>query len=402
MQGPDRRARGELSERLRLRQGEIEEVARARVRAIADPGEISDPAYAEGLAAATTAALEYGLAALGASEEQAPAVPVALIAQARFAARNGVGLDTVLRRYFAGYALLGDFLVAEAAELELPTVVLKRLMRVQAGAFDRLLVVISEEHARERRPASPSTERRRLDVVQRLLAGEPLDTAELRYPFEAHHLGLLCRGPKTEEFLRELAASADRVLLAVRPNPETLWAWFGGMRPSDAGELSELAARRAPAGAAIAIGESAKGLAGWRLTHRQAATALPIAVRGPEPTVRYADVALVAAALKDELLATSLRRLYLEPLESMRDGGAIARESLRAYFAAEHNVSSAAAMLGVSRTTLVGRLRAAEAAIGRTLSSCRSELEVALGLDEENRRFVHFSGHIGQADPAAR
>ena len=30
-----------------------------------------------------------------------------MLAQARSAARNGVSLDTVLRRYFAGYSLLG-------------------------------------------------------------------------------------------------------------------------------------------------------------------------------------------------------------------------------------------------------------------------------------------------------
>ena len=43
-------------------------------------------------------------------------------------------------------------------------------------------------------------------------------------------------------------------------------------------------------------------------------------MRGPEPFVRYVDVALLAAVLQDDLLATSLRKLYLEPLEAERDG----------------------------------------------------------------------------------
>lgn len=373
-------ARAELAERLRARREEIDEALRASVRSIADPGEVADPAYAEGLAAAIAAALEYGLAALEASAGRAPEVPIALIGQARLAARNRVGIDTVLRRYFAGYALLGDFLVEAGAELELPGATLKRLMRTQAAAFDRLLAAISEEHAREGRPSPPSAERHRLRLVQRLLAGEPTDAAELRYPFEAHHLGLLCRGPKAEELARELAAGADRSLLAVRPDPETLWTWLGGIRPLDASELSELAARRAPADTVIAIGEPGEGLGGWRLTHRQAAAALPVASRGPEPIVRYADVALFAAARQDELLAVSLRRLYLEPLEAARDGGEIARKTLRAYIACDRNASSAAAAIGVSRNTIAQHLRAIEAAIGTSISSCAPQLEVALHL----------------------
>jgi hypothetical protein len=44
-----------------------------------------------------------------------------LLVQARLAARSDVSLDIVLRRYFAGYSLLGDFLVGEADRLGWPT-----------------------------------------------------------------------------------------------------------------------------------------------------------------------------------------------------------------------------------------------------------------------------------------
>ena len=48
-----------------------------------------------------------------------PQVPLAAVAQARRAASLGVGLDTVLRRYVAGHAILEDFVMQEADPSEL-------------------------------------------------------------------------------------------------------------------------------------------------------------------------------------------------------------------------------------------------------------------------------------------
>ena len=62
---------------------------------------------------------------------------------------------------------------------------------------------------------------------------------------------------------------------------------------------------------------------------------MPVAERRGQSLVRYVDVALQAAIVRDDLLATSLRQIYLAPLEKARDGGEVARETLRAYFAAE-------------------------------------------------------------------
>ena len=354
---------------------------RARVYGIADPGEAADPAYVEGLRVAVTVALEYGLAVPEASEENPPAVPVALLAQARLAARNRIGLDTVLRRYLAGYTLLGDFLVHEAAEAGLPSAVLKDVLQAQAERFDRLLAAVSEEHAREV-PAPASSEHRRLRIVQSLLAGKPVDPAELRYPFDGFHVGLVAVGPRAQGTVRQFAATLDRVLLAVCPEPHTVWAWLGGADPSN--PLSSPDASTAPGSprTVLAIGEPAKGLTGWRFTHRQAVGALPVASRGEQPHVKYVDVALFAAALTDELLATTLRRSYLEPLERGPDRGKVARGTLRAYFATGRNVSSSASLLGVNRNTVRSRLRAIEEAIGRSVPSCAMELEIALRLGD--------------------
>ena len=221
-----------------------------------------------------------------------------------------------------------------------------------------------------------------MELIERLLAGERLDTAELGYELDANHLGLLVSGPGAERALAALARSLDARLLCL-PRPEgVLWAWLGQRSPLDPKEAQRLVEELRPRPAAIALGEPGEGAEGWRLTHRQARAALAVALRSPEAVTRYADVALLASVLQDELLATSLRRIYLEPLETERDGGEVLRETLRAYFAAGRNVSSAAIALNINRRTLSSRLGTAETLIGRPLEECASELQMALRLDE--------------------
>jgi hypothetical protein len=375
------RARAELSARLRERRPEIERAVLDRVYGVAEADDSLDPTYLEGLRSACSAALEYALGAIERGEEQATPLPPVLLAQARLAARNGIGLDTVMRRYSAGYVLLSDFLVEEAERSGMQGQGLQRLLRSQ-GSLDRLLAAVGEEYAREEGERPGSSDQRRAERIERLLAGELLDASGLEYDFEGHHLGLIAKGPGAEEALKGLAAAHDRRLLVVCREEDIVWAWLGSRREIEMEELARhLSATWSPQ-IALAIGEPGEGPSAWRLTHHQARAALPIALRRPEPFARYADIALLAAILEDDLLATSLRRLYLEPLEAERDGGEALRETLRAYFAAGCNVSSAAACLGVSRPTVASRLSTVEAQIGRPLGIASAELEAALRLHD--------------------
>jgi hypothetical protein len=371
----------ELHERLQARKGEIEQAIITRVYAISDPSGVSDPGYAEGLRAAVGAAIDYGLEGIQSSERNPPLIPPALLVQARIAARSGVGLDTVLRRYFAGYALLGDFLIEEARE-RMQGEALKRLLRLQASLFDRVLAAVSEEHRRDGQSRPDTSERRRYEVVQRLLDGELLDATELAYDLEAIHLGVVAQGPDAADSIRTLAQALDRRLLLVCPDEQTTWGWLAGRRPFDPEEVRTTIGAAPSPRASLALGEPGEGLSGWRFSHRQACAALQIAVRAGERVIRYADVALLASILQDDLLVASLRQLYLEPLEQERDEGEAAKATLRAYFASGRNVSSAAAALGVNRNTVTNRIRAAEEAVGRPLDTWASEFEAALMLEE--------------------
>jgi DNA-binding PucR family transcriptional regulator len=161
-----------------------------------------------------------------------------------------------------------------------------------------------------------------------------------------------------------------------------VWAWFGFRRQVEPAQIEPILSANWPKALPFALGEPAPGPAGWRLTHRQARAAFPIAQRSPASIVHYADVAVLASLVRDELLATSLRQIYLAPLETERDGGDALRETLRAYFAAGRNASATAEALDVSRNTVGNRLRAIEARTGRSVSSYATEFEAALRLRE--------------------
>lgn len=359
-------------------------MALARVYGVSDPASLSDPEYVAGLRNAVAAALDYGLAGIELGEERVGPIPVVLLAQARHAARSGVELDTVLRRYIAGDALLGDFVLqaVEAGGLGMREIDLRRIWRGQASLLDRLIAAVSDEYRQELDVRLSGVEDRRMERIKKLLAGQFLEPDELQYEFDVWHIGAIAYGPGAQAVVRELAKNLDRRLLLASPGEGEVWAWLGGRRKVTAGEAELCAPTPWPSGLSLALGEPERGIAGWRLTHRQARAALPIAQRPQARMVRYADVALLAAALHDDVLANSLQRLYLDPLAYERDGGASLRKTLRAYFSAHRNISSTAAALGVSRQTVSSRMRIIEERICRSLDICASEMDTALRLEE--------------------
>jgi len=369
-----------LAGRLAERRPEIERAILARVYGVSDPASVGDPQYVAGLRSAVSAALSVGIEAISVPRERTVSIPLVLLDQAREAARREIGLDVVLRRYLAGYTLLCDF-IAEEAEQEAPFL-FKRIQRRQAALFDRLLIKVADAYKHEAQRCPRNEAQRRAQLVQMLLAGELIETAELGYELEAWHLAAIASGPGCEETLRALAACLDRRLLLVGADEDAAWAWLGGRRAIPVTEVAELAASTLPPEVFLAFGEVGEGLEGWRTSHRQAKAAFSVAQRRDSRIASHGEVALLASVLGDELLSSSLKDAYLAPLARERDGGAALRETLRAYFAAKGNVTSAAAALGVARQTVTLRLRSAEEKIGKPVESCAVELDIALRLNE--------------------
>lgn len=376
--------RAHVMARLVERRAEIEAAMRFRMYAVSDPEETGDPTYVENVPVGLSAAFDFVRAGLEGDGEDVP-VPAMLLVQARLAARNNISLDTVLRRYFAGYTLLGDLLVQEAGDEPFTGVVLQPLMQAQARLFDRLVAAVTEEHSREWERPPGSTEERRVRRVEDLLDGETTDREDLEYDFDIRHLGLIAAGSGGVAAVRDFARELDcRLLLACR-DERTAWGWLGTRGELDCDRLHQIAAETMPEGLLLALGEPAQGLSGWRLTHRQASAALSVAMRSGHRLIRYADVALLASALGDEVFEMSLRQIFLDPLMRGRGGGATLLETLRAYFAAERNVSSAAASLGASRQTVINRLNAVEERLGRPIGAYAVEMEAALRVEEFDR-----------------
>jgi hypothetical protein len=383
--------------RLRARQSEIEKAIFTCVREVV-PDAAGNPGteYVEGLRNAVGAAVEFGLAGIERGERSPSSVPVEAVEQARRAARSGVSLEAVLRRYIVGHALLWDYVMEEADRVGRSSG-LREMSRAQASLLDQLVIAVTREHVAELQRAGRSREYLLLDRVRMLLGGgHPgggippggLDP-DLDYDLNGHHLGVIVRGAGDDLALWDLARDMNRRLLSVACDQGTVWAWFGGhriLRVADfecalSAQTDGRGERELSSDVSFAVGEPGSGLEGWRLTHRQAQAALSVALLRPQRLTRYADVALLAAALNDDTLARSLIEIYILPLEDVRGGGPVLRETLRAYLAAERNVSSAAVALGVARSTAVNRLRTIEQRLDRTLHPCPAELEVALHLD---------------------
>lgn len=105
----------------------------------------------EGLRVAGEAGLEYVLTGVELWGTSLAAVPQAALEQAQRAARAGVGLDTVLRRYLAGHAVLEDFVMWELEREDrlLDTGAPRAVLQAVAALTDRLIRAVSGAYGQE-------------------------------------------------------------------------------------------------------------------------------------------------------------------------------------------------------------------------------------------------------------
>ncbi len=377
--------RAELVRRLQARLPEIEKAVFAQVCRLAGPIGMEDSAYLVGLEAAVGAAIGYAITRIERDDGWAPPLPAASVSQARRAAREGVGLDTVLRRYTAGSNLLDEFIVAEAGDLS--SELLRQVVAERGPQIDEMMAAVAAEYHSELELVGRSASQRRAERVSQLLDGNGLASpADMGYDLEAWHLGMIIVGENAKLTARALAERLGCQLLELQREPGTVWAWLGGPRKAAFARLEQLLGDGARPDVSVAVGEPRHGLDGWRLTHREAQLALQVLLQEPKPLVRGRDVILLAGVMRDDTLVRALLDTYLGPLEGDGSSGKVLLETLRAYFAASGNAAAAAIRLGVTRHTVQRRIRSVETKLGRLLHTCQAELEVALRVDELKRR----------------
>jgi AcrR family transcriptional regulator len=108
-----------------------------------------DPEYVAGLREAGIASVDYALAGIEHWGELPEPVPAEVVEQARRAARAGVGLETVLRRYFVGHTVLEDFIMQEAERGVLVGGALREAIHIISALVDRLTTAASNAYNKQ-------------------------------------------------------------------------------------------------------------------------------------------------------------------------------------------------------------------------------------------------------------
>jgi AcrR family transcriptional regulator len=373
--------RRELSARLRGRLPQVEEAILARVHAVARPASKADPEYLAGLRATVRDAIEYALTGLEAGNEPAPPIPTTARTQARRAARSGVSLATVLRRYHAGDRLFFELIIGEAGDLSNES--LQEILRTLGPLVDHLAAAIATEYSHEVERMHRSPAQRLGERIGRLLAGDRDSDPELAYEFDSWHVGMIIASAGAKKLVRHLATQLDcQSLLVPAANGDATWAWLGKRHDLSISAIEISLERALPVGLSLALGEPRQGIEGWRLTHLEARAALGVMLYRPERITKCRDVILISAVMRDPSLAKSLIQTYLAPLDGRGDYGEVLRRTLRAYFAADQNAVAAASVLGVARHTVERRLRSVEEKLEQTICACSAQLQVALGMED--------------------
>lgn len=364
---------------MRAKRRDIEESILARVHAVEQPSGNEGPEYLQGLANAVRESVLYVLTAIECGEEKVGVPPAAMLAQARMAGELRVGLAVVLRRYAAGYSAFSDYLQQEIRHDQANSSdIVYALQRELTALFDRTVQAVTAEYERAAAWVPPPPSRRITQRVNRLLGGEIVNSSDLNYDLESHHLGVIILGAEPAPRIRDLAARLGSRVLLANPGEELGWAWFGGHEPIESATVEDQCLHSDLTGVRVAIGEPAMGLRGWRRTHRQARAAMRFGLSASRQVTSYGRVALIASVIRDSDLVEYLCSTYLEPLSTDTDGGTALFETLQAFFDAGRNVSSAAAELGIARQTVASRLRSAEKRIGKPIARCAAELDTSL------------------------
>lgn len=374
-------ARSLLSARLMEHVSEIEAAVQQRIRSLAEAAPPIDPEYVVGLREATREAIAYAIAGVQTGERPSESIPTAVARQARRAARSGIPLETVLRRYHAGDRLFYEW-IAGAAD-DLPAYSLQEIVRTQGNVADHLTAGVAEEYNRELERSRQSPTQRLSERVRALLEGERDSDSSLPYNLHGWHLGLIGSGAGIEEAIREAARQADRQVLCVQGISDgRVWAWLGGRAKPAIRALERMLETRVPTGASLCLGEIRRGLEGWRLTHAEAQIALQVALHKTSAITRSRDVMLLSAIIRDPRLTESIVETFIRPLEGKSGKGAVLRETLRAYFGADQNAATTAQRLTVDRGTVRRRLTSVETLLGLKIDNYGPQLQVALAVEE--------------------
>jgi len=216
--------------------------------------------------------------------------------------------------------------------------------------------------------------------------------ATLGYRLRQYHVGLVCwAGDATAAVdnvtrlehaiglvAAKVAGAGDLVFL---PRDESsAWAWLPlGIRDRfDAAAASTVGA---DADIHFAFGDAVKGVAGFRLTHRQslAAQAVALVAGSPPPrVVTFSEVAPVAMMLGSPDLLRAWVLATLGDLATDDEPHARLRDTLLVFLQSGGSYKATAEQMVLHKNTVQYRIRKAEESLGRPAAGNRHDVELAL------------------------
>jgi hypothetical protein len=313
-----------------------------------------------------------GLDGTGATPLEAPAESRHVV---RMAADLAVPIAPITAAYRVGQSVLEEWMIAAVGRIAAGDIArthaLTAAHRFLFAYVQAIVPLVEEQYRRDRYGPMRSADQRRLQLVRRILTGDPAAEAALAYPLEdVHHVGVVLEGDGPQAASGLVPAGDVAAVLWVPAPADTWWGWIAtAERPA----LGGLAGPARPTG----VGEPLRGRAGFRRTHDQARRAFAVAQR-TGGVARFGDVGIETLALADAPGAQELATAVLGPLAGAGARTATLRATVEAYLASGQNAAAAGAVLGVSDRTVANRVRSAEDQLGFAVVSRSVDLGAAL------------------------
>lgn len=341
----------------------------------------------------------------GADPTQAAQLPSPTLVYARDGAQHGIPLTTLMRSYRLAHAAtsehFNEILRAHARgadELNLASELGSAWM---FAYVDAALCLAEDVYTAERERWLRSAAASQAETIGTILAGEPIDvdvaTRRLRHDVRRVHVAAIAwlgaheEGRNTQAVLeaaiREIAAAIGNQKPLIYPlGILSVAAWISSHSDVPSKVLDELRFRTATApGVRVAIGEPARGIAGFRSSYLEAVEAQRIARLAGRPAggvTRYNNVSLRAIATADVDQARVFVQRELGRLGSADETTRRLAATLRTYLDENCSRGRTAKRLHIHENTVAYRIRQAEELLGRSLEKRTLELRVALALSD--------------------
>lgn len=340
----------------------------------------------------TSTTLRALMLATGLDEPQNSLISAEAVENARDAARRGLQLEDLLRVIRVGYAVLARALLDAVVDAGSGAAELRRVSILLFEVLDHFTGAITTAFVDEQRAREADASAARLDLVNDLLAGRPVDEGEasrgLGYPLDADHIGLIVSGrspgsPGGVE-LRHVVDSVfgiwgtPRATLLIPVGAGTLWAWAAFGPP---GARRDRRALPDFSNVTVAVGQPDRGVAGFVRSHLEAEAvehlrSLPGCVVAA--TVDHRDIELEALLLVDPDAARRFTARCLRQLAGDDPRVVELRSTLELYLDHDHRLGEVAELKHISRNTVTYRVQRALALCEHPAGESTTRLRTAL------------------------